>query len=342
VRSDALAAADKAQEQFGDAKYLVFRNNTATVKDFQDAVNDPCTRAFWVFGHGAKVAGTKTLDPAIEMTDGFAGAPDSTVAETIITKRPAGLGTLNNVTLQSCGSFLPLSWGRVFNSPNAQLWGWKTKAKAWEILRYQRNKVKYPEIDPSTGQELMATSSAPGPDAPGELCGDDTQLETCSPLAYGKFGSQSFNFYATDGPMSARTIILGATVADDVVTLVDPNGIPSPTFEVTMTNDAIDEAIQDPSAFGRLIGQGDVSLTLNATSLSSAILFNGFQQLLFSCSAPAVGGVVTLLTRSQPPADSLEALLPIDATVIAATIGTLTLVLFVGASWYGWRWKRRQ
>lgn len=298
----ATSSANEAESDFEDAGYEVVRKDEATKQDFIDALNDPCTRAIWVFGHGKYDTKTGLLGkeklgdpvPMIDMTD-LAVEPDDVNGPANDKKYP----NIKQVTFHSCGQDLQ-GWRELF--PGATFNGWSSTTRGWQIYWWQFFHT-YPAINPNTGNE---TASLP-PHEPPVLASSleqtgqysyeasvDKYLCDMSPVANDclmgsptkeAFGEQVFGV-VTDGSVQPPITVFDAVVQDGCIVAVDISGTSPRNFYVTMTDDALRAILEDPSQFYPQVDAGEVQLYVIASTASSSTLLEGFRQVLFGEPTP--------------------------------------------------------
>lgn len=275
----AYATAQEAKSDYEKAGYNVMFISQANKQDVINAINDPNTKALWIIGHGMhEDNGTPT--PWIQMY----GPADQYIEPKDLKVCP-NLKNIKQVTFHACNQDLK-AWRDLF--PNADFKSWKSAFYFPQAYWWQW----WNKYDPATGN---ATASVPvvNPNYENkQLCYDnDTGMYyydmTClandfhlnEPLK-SQFGSQAVNFYAVDSSTGDKQVLFGANLTDGKIVSSDPNGTISPTFDVSVTNEALYQIFENPSTIWDFYSGGSLNIT-SYVPVSKDTLLNGMACLLF-------------------------------------------------------------
>ena len=344
----AYIAAGTAVLEYELAGYDVISNIHADQNAVKNALNDPGTQALWIIGHGTydsvknengkwKLTG---YYPMIEMANQTNIQPSDLTDST-----HKDFPNIKQVTIHACGQDLP-EWQALFPTAVAakNFRAWKSTLRPYQYLFWQWWNV----YDPVTSQ-----ASAPVPvinpvleqanqyyfdPTVGKYLADMSYLANDFPLhepLKSQVGSQSVNVYARNTDTGDRHILFGADIADGKIASSYVSGTTTPTFDVSITNEALYNILEDPSTIWNAHTVGSLQIT-PYVPVDEDILFKSIAGLFFGEDG-GVGGI------AEPPD---VAVLPADTTNSASTdhaglgwifggsgAGILILVGF-GTVWY--------
>jgi hypothetical protein len=306
-------AATEAESDFEAAGYTVVTDVAATKQDVIDALNDPCVRALWIFGHGKYNSCTglsgeqKLTDPApmIDMSGGLVIDPPD------LADLP-GLGCVKELVFHACGQELT-AWSDLF--PNANFHAWEGTVRGatiywWEYLH------EYASITSSEGAAApLITASLPSDTDPPvihpaldpegqcvyEPAFDVFRLDW-APVANARVltsallasfgGLRGVNVIATRDNPAGEVILFGATIEDGAFGLVGPVGLPDPDFEVRLTPAGYFAVLENPALYASEVAAGEIQVTVLAGDLDEQVAVDAIGELLFeqpsASSVPAI------------------------------------------------------
>lgn len=287
-------AADSAQANYEGNGYTVCRDETVTMQDIVNAVNDPNARAIWFVGHGGKI-------PNNGYTPYWAYNTKANAADRGV--RPADLGAgpfnqIQQVVVQGCGQFLA-GWRDIF--PNASYTSWTGAVNIWQIRfdEFWRGKGRVPPKDevPAGGDddiELAVDRRLDAvmpfvffPDIELELNtphNDHMAMGLCMhPCLAAEFGSQRFNVLVTDGFLVQ--LLGGLEVSGGKVVAQAEDGFKAPDFNCVYEPLAYGEAIVNIDSMPGNFDAGMIMITDNTSEVPEDVLFLGASTVMWSLGA---------------------------------------------------------
>jgi hypothetical protein len=300
--------ANEAVSDFKKAGYEVVLIYNATAQNVTDAINDPNTRALWIYGHGKYNRTTKQPIPRINMWGG------TFINDTIVGVCP----NLNIVTLHSCGQKLD-AWKTCFPTAVAadNFRSWKRKAYNWFVLAWQyfggySPTIEMPLIDPVLEPQQFYEEE-------GYYVVNMTGVANDFPLSEplrSQFGSQRCNFYAVDTTTGEKQVLFGVDIENGRIIHEYYDGAIEPTFDASVTNEALYQILESPSTIWSAYQSGVLEIT-PYVPVDKDVLFKGIARLFFG-QTPGVGGIVI-------PVDKFGLLAPyigLASTILVATVAT--------------------
>jgi len=330
----ARKAALEADKDYKKVCETVVYKEKATKQDVIDALNDPETVAIWIYGHGKydMLYEKIPINPCemIDMNDTYIEGSD-------FTPKP----NIKQVTFHSCGQDLK-SWRDLF--PNADFQSWSTPTYAWIVYQWQKM-ARYvwknenmdtvdwfglPLITPPLDSQIVPRGQYHFEETIGKYIVEMGYVANDFPLyepLKSQFGSQAVNFYARNTTTGENYILFGVVIENGRIIYPDAyfNGTTERTVDVSVTDEALYQIIENPSTIWNAYETGNLQIT-PYVPVDKDIIFKGIARLFFG-ETEVVGGIVI-------PVDKLGLLAPyivLAVVLIAVTIGTV----YARKRWFG-------
>ena len=293
--------ANEALSDFLIAGYDVVKIDEATVKDVQDAINDPCCKALMIIAHGGgeekftasafgKSFTVMGAIESIEMTDGWITG-DPQIAKEQGDTLLSGTTNIESLYLHSCSQNLP-SWRSLF--PNmSEFYGWTTRTWYWSSFWWQwfhrptsAEELGQKNVNSSIPEKLEDQTLMPS-DLYDEFVRPGTSyaampfrsqlwgipLETLGQLPY-----VTVNHYAMTDDGTDQLYLFSLAISDIQPSVTD-GVLPGATTEITMKNSALLSVLNHPDNYIFYVHTGDIMAT--GSYIPSDIEMAGLGALVF-------------------------------------------------------------
>lgn len=288
-------AVERAKDKAIATGYQTLVYDPATIGDFKAVVASQ-PDLLVIFAHGVDGGGVVSTDSGFVDQANFGGATFPEVNEVVL----MACGQLSGAALEM--------WRKLF--PNAKIVGYSGTTYPWRIRMDLKRRIKF---------HPPGTPTAPAPPVPLPPLDPRFQPEPRLPFPQitwatadnplfqmptwlaAKVGTQVMNLYEV-GPEAERDFLFGVRIADGVITAYEDSTLyPSPSYEVTMTADAVYRAHATPDSL--LLLGGDEGITINrlATSVPEPLLYRATVAVNFGASmeivpaASPMGWIVLML-----------------------------------------------